>query len=137
MRWSEEGGHLATTVSAGMGCARLAAQRVTVDGEHSPDLLRLSNGNILLTYGECRKPFGVQALLSRDAGKSWDLKRRIMIALDGDHGDLGYPISIQRRDGRIVTAYCIVHGPYNLFVVKGVAPKNAYTKTVIWELPKN
>jgi hypothetical protein len=97
----------------------------------------LADGRVLLTFGVRHKPFGVQAMLSKDNGESWDSKRRFVLALDGDHGDIGYPISVQRGDGRIVTAYYIVYGPYDPFGIKGVAPKSAYTKAVIWELPRD
>ena len=136
MRSADESKYLATAVSRDRGYTWTVPKRITARSEHPGDLLLLANGQVLLTFGVRHKPFGVQAMLSKDGGENWDYKHRLMLAWDGDHGDLGYPISIERRDGRIVTAYYIVYGPYDPFGIQGVTPKNAYTKTVIWELPK-
>jgi hypothetical protein len=73
-------------------------------------------------------------MFSRDEGRSWDRDRKVMLAWDGDHRDLGYPISVQRKDGKIVTAYYIVYGdPVFHDPKEGVV--NAFTKAIIWQLP--
>jgi hypothetical protein len=137
MRSADEDKHLATSFSLDQGYTWTAPKQVTSRSEHPGDLLLLSDGRILLTFGVRHKPFGVQAMISRDNGESWDSRHRFVLAWDGDHGDLGYPISVQRSDGRIVTAYYVVYGPYDPFGIKGIAPRNAYTKAVIWGPPKN
>jgi hypothetical protein len=137
MRSADEDKHLASCSSHDQGRTWSAPKQITSRSEHPGDLLMLADGRVLLTFGVRHKPFGVQAMLSKDNGESWDSKRRFVLALDGDHGDIGYPISVQRGDGRIVTAYYIVYGPYDPFGIKGVAPKSAYTKAVIWELPRD
>ncbi len=68
-------------------------------------LCRLSDGRILLSYGYRREPGGVRASLSSDGGRSYDLKREIVFRHEGGHFDLGYPYSIQLRNGRVFTAY--------------------------------
>jgi len=110
--------------------------QATGRAEHPADLLVLSDGNLLMSYGVRHEPYGVQAMLSRDEGRSWDRKRKILLAWDGDHGDLGYPVSVQRADGKIVTAYYIVYGEQDTRGDKGVAMKNSSTKAVIWSLPR-
>ena len=110
--------------------------QVTGRAEHPADLLVLSNGNLLMSYGVRHQPYGVQAMLSRDEGASWERKKKILLAWDGDHGDLGYPVSIQRADGKIVTVYYIVYGEQDTRGDKGVAMKNSSTKAVIWSLPR-
>ena len=68
-----------------------------------PHLLRLADGRLCLTYGIRAKPYGMFARLSRDAGESWG--EPIVLRDDGGGRDLGYPRSVQRPDGRIVTIY--------------------------------
>jgi hypothetical protein len=68
-----------------------------------PHLLRLADGRFCLTYGVRAKPFGMFARLSRDGGTSWD--EPIALRTDGGGRDIGYPRSIQRPDGRVVTIY--------------------------------
>ncbi len=109
---------------------------MTEAAEHPADLLVLADGRLLITFGVRHQPYGVQAMLSRDGGEIWSKQKRILLAWDGEHGDLGYPVSIQRPDGRIVTAYYIVYGERDSWGDKGVAMKNSFTKAVIWSPPR-
>ena len=68
-----------------------------------PHLLRLADGRLCLTYGVRAKPYGMFARISRDAGQSWG--EPIVLRDDGGGRDLGYPRSVQRSDGRVVTIY--------------------------------
>ena len=70
-----------------------------------PHLLPLKDGRVLCTYGYRREPFGVRAVLSSDDGETWDIDNEIIIRGDGLHRDLGYPASIQRQDGSILSIY--------------------------------
>jgi hypothetical protein len=82
----------------------LLNEPVSDTGEGNPaHLLKLADGRLCLTYGRRAKPFGIFALLSRDAGKSWS--KPIVLRADGGGRDLGYPRSVQRPDGQIVTVY--------------------------------
>jgi hypothetical protein len=65
--------------------------------------LRLADGRLCLTYGYRAKPFAMQALLSSDAGKTWSAP--VVLRQDGGGRDIGYPRSVQRPDGKIVTIY--------------------------------
>jgi sialidase-1 len=56
-------------------------------------LLRLSNDSLLMTYGHRRPPFGNQARLSTDHGRTWS--EPMIISGDGPGGDLGYPTTVQ------------------------------------------
>jgi len=58
-------------------------------GSSPPDLLLLSDGRILCTYGHRRAPYGVRACLSQDGGGSWDLKNEIVIRDDRLDRDIG------------------------------------------------
>jgi hypothetical protein len=68
-----------------------------------PHLLRLVDGRLCLTYGQRAKPFGIYARLSSDAGQTWSTP--IPLRADGGGRDLGYPRSVQRPDGKVVTVY--------------------------------
>ncbi len=68
-----------------------------------PHLLRLADGRLCLTYGVRAKPFGMFARLSSDASVTWS--DPIVLRNDGGGRDIGYPRSVQRSDGRVVTIY--------------------------------
>ena len=126
---SEIGGHLATTSSTDGGRTWSNAVQITQDKEHPGDLLLLKNGDVLLTYGERNKPFGVHAMLSHDRGKTWDEGSKIVLADDAASTDCGYPSSVQLSNGKIVTVYYQVDDAQN-------APSSARSRAVIWDVPK-
>ena len=73
-------------------------------GEGNPAaMLKLADGRICITYGVRAKPFGMRAKLSRDEGRTWG--NEIILRDDGGGRDLGYPRSVQRPDGKVVTVY--------------------------------
>jgi len=74
---------------------------------HPAHLLALADGRLLCAYGYRRDPFGVRACVSADRGLTWDVGAEVVLRADGKHRDLGYPNSIQLRDGRVMTTYYI------------------------------
>jgi hypothetical protein len=66
-------------------------------------MIRLADGRVCLTYGYRAAPFGIRARLSGDGGRTWG--REIMLREDGSGRDLGYPRTVQRPDGQVVTVY--------------------------------
>ena len=78
--------------------------RVTEAREHPPDITLLSNGWLLLLFGRRHPPFGVEGLISRDGGMSWD-ERRLVLDDTLPGGDIGYPSTARLDNGRLVTAY--------------------------------
>jgi len=66
-------------------------------------LLRLRDGRLLMSYGHRRKPFGNQARLSMDNGKTWG--EPILLSGDGKGGDLGYPSTVELKDGTLLTVW--------------------------------
>jgi hypothetical protein len=72
-------------------------------GGNPPAMIKLQDGRVCLTYGYRAVPYGIQARLSEDGGKTWDAV--IHLRDDGGWTDLGYPRTIQRPDGTIVTTY--------------------------------
>jgi hypothetical protein len=82
----------------------LLNEPVSDTGEgNPPHLIRLGDGRLCLTYGVRAKPFGIFARLTSDAGRSWG--ERITLRDDGGGRDIGYPRSVQRSDGKLVTVY--------------------------------
>ena len=61
---------------------------------------------MLLVYGHRRPPYSVRAILSRDEGRTWDLKtmKELRVWEPGNF-DIGYPQATQLEDGTIVYAY--------------------------------
>lgn len=66
-------------------------------------LLRLRDDRLLMTYGHRRPPFGNQARVSTDHGRSWS--EPVIISGDGAGGDLGYPSTVQLDDGTLVSVW--------------------------------
>lgn len=66
-------------------------------------LMRLADDRLLMTYGHRRKPFGNQARVSSDGGRSWS--EPVIISGDGPGGDLGYPSTVQLADGSLLTVW--------------------------------
>jgi Neuraminidase (sialidase) len=66
-------------------------------------LLRLRNGQLLMTYGYRRAPFGIQARTSADRGATWS--EPITLTSDGAGGDLGYPSTVELAGGRLLTVW--------------------------------
>jgi hypothetical protein len=69
------------------------------------NLLTLSDGRILMTYGYRRPPYSVRGCISEDEGNTWNLGDELIFRSDGLHGDLGYPSSIELASGRVMTSY--------------------------------
>lgn len=68
-----------------------------------PSMVRLDDGRFVVTYGYRSRPQGIRAKISGDNGKTWG--DEIMLRQDGRTWDLGYPQTVQRPDGKLVTIY--------------------------------
>ena len=66
-------------------------------------LLKLRDDRLIMTYGHRRKPYGNQARISSDNGKTWS--DEIIISGDGIGGDLGYPSTVELADGTLLTVW--------------------------------
>ena len=66
-------------------------------------LLRLRDGRLVMTYGYRRAPFGNQARISEDHGRTWSAP--LTVSDDGAGGDLGYPSTVELPDGHLVTVW--------------------------------
>ena len=81
----------------------LLAEPTVNNAGNPPHMIRLKDGRIALTYGYRLEPYGIRAQISADSGRTWT--QPIILRDDGVEWDLGYPRTVQRTDGKIVTAY--------------------------------
>ncbi len=68
-----------------------------------PSLLVLPDGRLCLSYAVRGKPYRIAAKVSTDQGQTWSKER--VLRQDGSSADVGYPCSVVRPDGRVVTIY--------------------------------
>lgn len=79
--------------------------RLTDGMQHPADFVELSNGWLLLLYGDRSRDFQtVQGVISRDGGRSWDL-RVYSVFSRPVLGDFGYPSGVRLPNGRIAIQY--------------------------------
>lgn len=83
-------------------------------------LLRLTDGRILCTYGFRKQPFAVKAVLSSDEGKTWDVEQTITLKENCLFWDMGYPVSAQRADGKIISVYYWVDNEKTRFIESAI-----------------
>lgn len=74
-----------------------------------PSLTKLEDGRLALVYGYRAEPYGIRAKLSSDNGETWS--DAIVLREDGGNWDLGYPRTVQRTDGKLVTVYYYNNAP--------------------------
>ncbi len=86
--------------------------QITQARQHPADMVRLSNGDILLTYGNRNPPYRIEGRISRDRGRTWlDCLLTFSAHLYGytveesRRTDLGYPSSVLCPGSRGVTMY--------------------------------
>ena len=72
-------------------------------GGNPATLTRLKDGGLAMTYGWRTAPYGIRARLSSDDGQTWS--HEIVLRADGASWDIGYPRTVQRADGKLVTIY--------------------------------
>jgi len=92
----------------------------------TPNLFGLDNGSLVLIYGfrVLGTGNGIRAKISNDSGKTWGDE----FILKGDAGnwDIGYPLTVRRLDGKLVTIYYFNED----------SVKERYIEATIWEAYK-
>lgn len=79
-------------------------------------MVLLSNGLLLATYGYRQVPCGIRYMVSEDLGKTWSVGHVLYedlgdYTLDGhtedagNHKDIGYPSTVECKDGSLITVY--------------------------------
>jgi hypothetical protein len=74
-----------------------------------PSMVKLKDGRLAITYGYRSQPYGIRARISTDQGLTWGPE--IVVRKDGGCWDLGYPRTVQRPDGKLVTIYYFNDSP--------------------------
>ena len=83
--------------------AKLSKIADTGRGGNPASLVLLRDGRVCATYGFRNEPYAMMARISSDGGSSWGSE--IALREGGKAPDLGYPRSIVRPDGMVVTVY--------------------------------
>ena len=104
MRSDDRGQLLAVCRSTDSGATWSAPTPVTDAREHPADLTLLKNGWIVMYFGVRHEPYGVNALVSRDNGVTWDT--RLILCDDLGPNDLGYPSTVKLGDQLVTAYYC-------------------------------
>jgi hypothetical protein len=87
-----------------------AGRPVPDTGEGNPAAMHvLKDGRVCMTYGDRKPPFRMCARLSKDGGRTWG--DELTIRSNGGCRDIGYPRSVQRPDGKVVTMYYFNDAP--------------------------
>lgn len=68
-----------------------------------PHLLLHSSSTIILTYGRRKPEFGIRGMISKDDGETFS--DEFILTNDAPNEDLGYPCSVERNDGSILTIW--------------------------------
>ncbi len=66
-------------------------------------LSRLADGRLVAVYGYRAEPFGIRVVVSEDDGRTWQAP--LTLRADASDWDLGYPRTVVRPDGALVTLY--------------------------------
>jgi len=78
-------------------------------------MIRLANGDIMMSYGHRRDPYSIRCVFSHDNGKSWDTGNTYTVFEWQDEPDMGYPSTLEVAPGEFLTVfYCSRRGviPY-------------------------
>lgn len=98
-------------------------QALTENNQHPAHIQKLSDGRLLLTYGNRVKgEYGVAVKFSSDNGKTWGAEK--LLIDDLIKADCGYPSSVQLPDGSILTVYYSSGAP---------AHQRYHMATVVWK----
>lgn len=91
-----------------------------------PHLMQTTDGTLVLSYGYRSAPYNIRAIVSKDNGESWS--NEIELTSGGVDWDFGYPATIERGNGELLTVY---------YQKLSADKKNTALKEVIWTIPEN
>ena len=74
-----------------------------IEGGFPPHFLKLSGGSTLLVYGRRLPPLGIRAKISKDGGRTWG--EELVLHGNATRPDIGYPASVELKDGTIFTLW--------------------------------
>lgn len=102
---TEPAGNIDVAESTDAGRTWSEPRPVTRPGQHPADLVGLGHGRIAMVYGNRLTPFGIEAVISADGGRTWAYDHRVLLAWDSIHGDCGYPSIVAVDDDTLAVAY--------------------------------
>ena len=103
------------------------ANPVKENGLHSgnpPSMVRLTDGQLCITYANRNKPYTIRAVFSTDDGKTWEPE--YVLRSGAGEPDIGYSRTVQRPDGKLLTIYYWLDEPRS----------ERYITATIWSAPK-
>jgi Neuraminidase (sialidase) len=109
----EENGFLRQSISNDNGYTWSSPLATPIYG-YPAHLLRLRDGRILCSYSRRRAPYSIEAVISEDDGKSWNVDHTMVLHRIDDEADMGYPSSIELTDGEIMTVFYVSRCDVNL-----------------------
>ena len=66
-------------------------------------LMQMEDGTVVMSYSYRFDLFGQRARISRDSGKTWS--KEVILRDDGLSWDLGYPATVELKNGNLLTVY--------------------------------
>lgn len=81
-------------------------------------LLLHSSGILISAYGYRQPPYGIRLMLSADYGRTW--QKDVPLFTDGVSGDLGYPATVELKDGSLLTVFYAKDEPDGPAVIKQI-----------------
>jgi len=78
---------------------------VTEPGQHPGGAIQLKSGNLLMTWGNRKYPYGAAAMLSYNGGLDWDHEHQVSLGWDSQGQNCGYANGIQLADSTILVTY--------------------------------
>jgi len=100
----------------------LQSTPLTDSGSTTPHLFGFDGDRIVLTYGfRAVSNSGIRGRISNDGGDTWG--EEFVLRGDAGNWDIGYPLTAQRSDGKLVTVYYFNDDP----------EKERYIGATIWD----
>jgi hypothetical protein len=101
--------------------------RMSSGAEVHAYLTQLNDGRILATYSNYHLPWGSCAIVSQDAGKTWDVQHPIQLAFSADLY-VGWAVTLQLPDNSLITSYATTS-------YYKQEPDRTTCEVVRWQLP--
>ena len=111
-RWDEHGCFTLYQCES-FDCGRTWTTPYQVFGkdEGAPSFLyKHSSGKLICSYSYRFEPYGIRVMVSDDGGKTWSAGTQIFTC-DVKTWDLGYPTTVELKDGSLLTVFYAHQGP--------------------------
>jgi hypothetical protein len=122
-------GHMVLMESTDEGRSWTPPREFLQYSEVQGQLTLLNDGRLLCSYTHYHLPFGVAAVVSHDAGRTWDHEQRLQLALSNG-GCTGWATTRELPDGALVTIHALE--PYH---IEPQETGRTVCHSVRWHLP--